>query len=149
MHKADDADECVNSVWFSTWNSIPPTRPQNLKIFLAKITRNISINKLKSRNAEKRIGNETAEVFDELSECIPSKENVEENFVAKELEESINRFVAKLPEKERNVFIRRYFFMENIKEIGERYYASSNNIAVILHRVRKKLKKHLEKEGFI
>ncbi|MBR3935388.1 MAG: sigma-70 family RNA polymerase sigma factor [Oscillospiraceae bacterium] len=69
--------------------------------------------------------------------------------MAKELENSINRFAANLPQRERNVFIRRYFFMETTEEIGKRYSLSANNAAVILHRVRKKLKKHLEKEGFV
>ena len=66
----------------------------------------------------------------------------------KELEKTINDFVKNLPEKERNVFIRRYFFFENPKEIGERYSFSQNRVSVILHRTRKKLLEHLKKEGF-
>ena len=149
LHNCDDAEECVNSAWLGAWNSIPPEKPQNLKVYLAKITRNAAINKLKFKKAEKRGCEEENTVFDELSECIPAKENVEEEVMAKELENSINRFAKNLPQRERNVFIRRYFFMETTEEIGKRYSISANNAAVILHRVRKKLKKHLEKEGFV
>ena len=87
--------------------------------------------------------------MEELSESIPSKESVEESYFEKELGESINRFVKNLPEKERKIFIRRYFFFESPKKIGERYAFSENRVSVILHRIRKKLQKHLEKEGFV
>lgn len=145
----EDAEECMNSALLGAWNSIPPNYPENLKIFLAKITRNLALNKLRAKKAEKRTGDENAAIFEELSECIPSEESIEEGFIAKELGESINSFAAKLPQKERNIFIRRYFFMESAAVIGERYSLSAGNVAVILHRIRKKLRKHLEKEGYI
>ena len=149
LRDSEDADECLNSALLGAWNSIPPNSPENLKIFLAKITRNLALNKLKAKTAEKRGGGETAAVLDELSECIPSGENIEDKIIAKELEKSVNLFVSKLPKRERNVFIRRYFFMESADIIGERYSLSPNSVGVILHRIRKKLRKHLEKEGYI
>ncbi|MBQ7874356.1 MAG: sigma-70 family RNA polymerase sigma factor [Oscillospiraceae bacterium] len=148
LRNSEDVEECINSAWLGAWNAIPPNTPKNLKIFLAKITRNIALNKLKAKTAEKRGGDESCAILDELSECISSGESIEEGFVAKELGESINRFAARLPKRERNIFIRRYFFMETAETIGERYALSANNVAVILHRIRKKLKNHLEKEGY-
>ena len=47
-----------------------------------------------------------------------------------------------------NVFVRRYFFTEPVWEIAKRYNLTENNVMVILSRTRKKLKKHLIKEGF-
>lgn len=148
LRNPEDAEECFNSALLAFWKCVPPEKPENLRVFLAKITRNLALNKLREKNTEKRGGNENAEVFEELSECIPSGENVEESFIAKELGESINRFAKKLPERERNVFIRRYFFMETMEEIGKRFGISAGNAAAILHRIRKKLRKHLEKEGY-
>lgn len=148
LRNSEDAEECVNSALLAFWNCVPPEKPENLRIFLAKITRNLALNKLRERNTGKRGGNETAVIFDEISECIPSGESVEENFIAKELGESINRFAKNLPERERNIFVRRYFFMESAEEIGKRYAVSSGNVAVILHRIRKKLRKYLETEGY-
>ena len=148
LKNPEDSEECFSSALLSLWNSIPPEKPENLKMFLAKITRNIAINNLKAKFAEKRGGKEGFAAFDELSECVPTKNNVEESFDEKELEKTINNFVKNLPEKERNVFIRRYFFFENPKEIGERYGFSQNRVSVILHRTRKKLLEHLKKEGF-
>ena len=149
LKNQEDSEECVNSALLQLWNSVPPEKPENLKMFLAKITRNIAINNFKAKFAEKRGGKEGFAAFDELSECIPSKNNVEESFDAAELEKSINYFAKNLPEKERNIFIRRYFFFESPKKIGERYAFSENRVSVILCRIRKKLRKHLEKEGFV
>lgn len=50
--------------------------------------------------------------------------------------------------EDRNVFLRRYFFTEPVAEIARRYGLTENNVMVILSRTRKKLKKHLIKEGF-
>ena len=149
LHNPEDSEEILNSSWLGVWNSIPPNRPQNFKIYLAKITRSLALNRLKEKSAGKRSGENPDSPFDELSECLPSGENVEEGFIAKELGESINRFAEKLPERERNIFVRRYFFGENLREIGERYKISENSISVILFRIRKKLKKHLEKEDWL
>ena len=149
LHSPEDSEEILNSSWLSAWNSIPPNRPLNFKIYLAKITRSLALNRLKEKSAGKRCGETPDSPFDELSECLPSGEDIEEGFIAKELGESINRFAGKLPERERNIFIRRYFFGENLREIGERYGISENSASVILFRVRKKLKKHLEKEDWL
>lgn len=149
LKNPEDSEECVNTALLRLWNSVPPEKPENLKIFLAKITRNAAINTLKEKLAEKRGGKNEILAFEELSECVPSKNNVEESYDAAELERSINSFAKNLPEKERNIFIRRYFFFESPKEIGKRYGFSENRVSVILHRIRKKLRKHLEREGFV
>ena len=106
-------------------------------------------NNLKTRFAEKRGGKEGFAAFEELSEFVQEKAGVEESFEAEELEKSINFFVKNLPEKERNIFIRRYFFFESMNKIGERYGFSENRVSVILFRTRKKLRKYLEKEGLL
>ena len=149
LKNSEDSEECFNSALLCLWNSVPPQKPENLKIFLAKITRNIAINNLKTRFAEKRGGKEGFAAFEELSEFVQEKAGVEESFEAEELEKSINFFVKNLPEKERNIFIRRYFFFESMKKIGERYGFSENRVSVILFRTRKKLRKYLEKEGLL
>ena len=147
LKNPEDSEECVNSALLQLWNFVPPEKPENLKMFLAKITRNIAINNLKAKLAEKRGGKEGFAAFDELSECIPAGNSIEESFDAAELEKAINDFAKNLPEKERNIFIRRYFFFESQEKIGEKFGFSPNLVAVILHRTRKKLRKFLEKEG--
>lgn len=144
-----DSEECVNDTYLHAWNAMPPQRPNVLKLFLAKMTRNLSFNRYKAQTAEKRGGTEVAIVLDELSECIASNANVEKELEAKELGETVKAFARTLPERECNVFVRRYFFAEPICEIASRYGMSENNVSVILSRTRKKLKKLLIKEGYV
>lgn len=143
-----DSEECVNDTWMKAWSAMPPKRPEKLKMFLAKITRNISFNCFNARSAEKRGGGEIVLVLEELAECLSSESDVEGEYIAKELGECIRKFVRDLPERDGNVFVRRYFFTESISEIAERYDISENNAMVILSRTRKKLRFYLIKEGF-
>ena len=85
LGNVEDADESVNDTYLDAWNNIPPHRPSILSTFLGKITRRISIDKWRGRTAEKRGGGEIVLVLDELSDCIPSNQNVEHEVEAAEL----------------------------------------------------------------
>ena len=148
LHNKEDSEECVNDTWLNAWNAIPPQKPAKLRMFLAKITRNLSFNRFIAQSAEKRGGGEIVLVLDELAECLADESDVESEYAAKELGECIRLFVRALPERDGNVFLRRYFFTEPVAEIARRYGLTENNVMVILSRTRKKLKKHLIKEGF-
>lgn len=144
----EDSEECVNDTWLRTWSSIPPAWPSFLKQFLAKITRNLSLDYYRSGHAKKRGEGEVLLVLDELSECVSGTENVEMAVFEKQLEEAINDFVGGLPSQERNIFIRRYFFLDQTAEIAKRYALKEPNIRKILSRTRVKLKKYLLEEGY-
>lgn len=148
LHNREDSEECVSDTWLSAWNAMPPHRPTVLRMFLAKITRNLSFNRFHARNAKKRGGGEIYLVLEELAECIANESDTENEYIAKELEQSIRLFVRGLPEREGNVFVRRYFFTEPVAVIANRYGMNDNNVMVILGRARKKLKAHLSKEGY-
>lgn len=145
----EDSEECVNDAFLKAWELIPPNRPENLSAFLGKLTRNLAINKLKYRSAEKRGSLKSDLILDELSEVISDNSSVELEQERKELIREINGFLHKLPGQKRNVFIRRYWYCDSVKEIAVSNGLSENNVSVILNRTRKKLKQHLEKKGMI
>lgn len=149
LHNTEDSEECVNDTWLHAWNAIPPQKPDVLRTFLAKITRNLSLDRYSARNAEKRGGGEIALVLDELGECLGGGADTEAAYEAKELQQCIRHFVRTLPERDGNVLVRRYFFAEPVADIAKRYGLSENNVMVILSRTRKKLKAHLLKEGYL
>ncbi len=149
LHNAEDSEECVNDTWLHAWNAIPPQRPGSLRMFLAKITRNLSFNRFNAKNARKRGGGEIALVLDELAECLGGGTDTESAYEAKELRQSIRDFVRALPERDGNVLVRRYFFAESIADIAKRYGLTENNVTVILSRTRRKLKAYLLKEGYL
>ena len=56
----------------------------------------------------------------------------------------LNAFLETLNERDRSVFIRRYYRLEEPFEIGEKYGIKEDYVRTILMRVRKKLKKYLK-----
>ncbi|MGM9522168.1 MAG: RNA polymerase sigma factor [Oscillospiraceae bacterium] len=144
-----DLEECVNDTWLKAWGSIPPQRPSRLKLFFARITRNLAFSMYRSKTAEKRGGGEISAVLDELAECLPGGADTEEAFSAAELGRRINSFAAALPKRERDIFVRRYFFTESVRQIARTFGLTENNVSVILSRTREKLRKQLEKEGYV
>ncbi|MBO5373420.1 MAG: sigma-70 family RNA polymerase sigma factor [Lachnospiraceae bacterium] len=144
----EDAEECVNDTWFRTWNLIPPQKPTYLALFLGKITRNLSFDRWRKKHAKKRIKGEMQTVLDELAECIPSALDVEQEIMTKELGSIINRFLGTLKERDREIFLRRYFYVESVSVIAMHYDFKESYVLVILSRVRKNLEKVLRKEGY-
>lgn len=149
LHSIEDSEECVNDTWLHAWNAMPPQKPNVLRMFLAKITRSLSVNRFKARSAEKRGGGEINLVLDELADCLAGGTNVEAEYEVRELEQCIRRFVRGLPERDGNVFVRRYFFTEPVAVIAKRYSLTESNVTVILSRTRKKLRLKLAKEGYL
>ena len=147
INDIDDALECVNHVYLATWNSIPTHRPVYLNAFLGKITRNLSLDYIRKNGALKRGGGTIQLVLDELVECIPDISTVEQRIEERELVQSINIFLKKLPERDCNVFVRRYWYAESIEEVARFYGMGQSKVKSILFRVRNKLRKYLEGEG--
>lgn len=148
LENDSDAEEAVNDTYFKTWNAIPPNRPKVLKLFLAKITRNLSFSRWRSLSAGKRGGGEMALVLEELADCIPSPVTVEDTFNAKELAETIRSFLDTIPVREQDIFLRRYFFVEESETIASRYGMKPAAVLRSLSRTRAKLKQYLIKEGY-
>ena len=144
----EDAQECVNDTYLAAWNSIPPQKPVLLSAFLAKLTRRISVDRVRKATAKKRGGGELDLVFSELEECIPDEKTPERELIEAERAEIINSFLASLGDTERRVFLRRYFFADPIRNIAERFGFSETRIRSMLFRTREKLKRHLIKEGY-
>ena len=146
LHNREDAEECVNDTWLHAWNAIPPQRPQSLKLFLARITRNLSFNRWKAQSAEKRGGHETALVLDELAECVPAGQSPEDQLDGAALAELLDAFLETLSPEDRRIFLRRYWYCDSVREIASRCGYSQSKVKMTLKRARDKLRALLEKE---
>ena len=149
LENRQDSEECVNDVYLRLWNSIPPHSPRSLRGFIAKITRNLALNRLRDNRIQRRGGGEMTVALDELSECIADTERVEEAYLQKELGEYINRFLRKLSARDCNLFLCRYYFLYSISEIAERQELNEAHVRTSLSRTRKKLKLYLEQHGLL
>lgn len=149
LHNDQDSEECVNDTWLGAWNAMPPKRPAVLSTFLGRITRNLSLDRWKQYNAEKRGSGEMTVALEELRECVPARDGAESALDDIALAESIDRFVGALPTQRRKIFVQRYWYLCSIREIANNCGVSENKVKVTLFRARQGLREVLLKEGIM
>ncbi len=140
-----DAEECVNDAYFAVWNRIPPEEPNSFCAFLAKITRNIALDRFDYNTAACRNGTLDL-VLDELSEILPD-ESAESDFESGTLMTAINTFLEGERPRSRVIFVRRYFHHDSMADIAKRMHMQENAVRASLFRTRKKLAIYLRKHG--
>lgn len=138
-----DSAECVNDTWLKAWNNIPPAIPERLKAYLCAITRRLALNRYNMRKTHKRGRGETALVLDELSECVSDDKSFAEEG---EIASALNSFLSELRQRERQIFMRRYWLAASVSQLAEDFGLSEGTVKTMLHRTRQKLKKRLENE---
>ncbi len=147
LSNAEDAEECVNDTWLGAWNAMPPHRPSRLGAFVDKITRNLAFNRHRARYANKRGGGQLPLVLDELEQCVPVSPSAAQAVEDAELERLVDRFLRTLPQRDCNIFLRRYWYADALEAIANRYGLKVNTVKTSLFRSRGKLKRYLETEG--
>lgn len=143
------AEECLNDALLAAWDSIPPNEPGDyLFAYLAKIVRAKALNRVRANSAVKRSA-ELVALTEELQSCIPSGESSEAAAEGAELSRAVSTFLKGLPEEKRRLFIRRYWYMDPIRDIAERFSLREGKVKSVLFRTRNELKEYLKKEGYI
>ncbi len=143
---AEDSEECVNDTYLSVWEKIPPTKPDSLKAFICRITRNISISRYRSSHSKKRYsGMET--MLSELRECVPSPYNVSEQADAAQLSQYISSWLDSLSAEDCALFVRRYWFGDSVKALAEKCGTAPEKMSQRMFRLRKSLRAYLEERG--
>ncbi len=140
-----DSEECVSDTYLRAWNSIPPRRPNRLSVYLGKITRNLSINRLQKETAKKRGGSQVEIALDELMGAIPDCQNSILDKVV--FADVLNRFLDDLSPETRKIFMLRYWLFASVKEIAQNLGISESKVKQVLMRTREKLRKALQEEG--
>lgn len=147
LYSSEDADEILNDTYTAAWNTIPPHRPEILSTYLGKITRRLSLKRLREKTAKKRGAGEIPAAFEELEECVPDRWDISQELEEKQLTALLNAFLEVLPEEERRVFLCRYWYCDSIREISGRFGFGQSKVKMMLKRTRDKLRECLEKEG--
>ena len=141
----EDADEVFNDTLLRAWNTIPPEEPKSLKVYLGTIARNLSLDRYRKMTAEKRGGCEVSLCLEEAEEFLA---DMSEEYEKGELSRLLNDFLHSLPERECDIFVRRYFYCDSTSDIARRFALKEANVLVILSRTRNKLKNKLKKGGY-
>lgn len=143
----EDSEECVNDTWLSAWTYMPPKRPTVLSVFLGRITRGLAIDCLRRKYAAKRTDMHIADIAGEVESLADTAfYTLDEYMERKELVQVLNDFLRSLPAVDRDIFIRRYWYMDSISDIAGQYGFSVSKVKSNLFRNRRRLKKFLEKE---
>ncbi|MBR4026389.1 MAG: sigma-70 family RNA polymerase sigma factor [Lachnospiraceae bacterium] len=144
----EDSLECVNDTYMDAWKSIPPNKPNVLSLYLAKITRRVSIDIVRKKKREKRLPSEYVFSLSELADCISEGNTTESELEVTMLANAINAYLRTISKEARNLFIGRYYFLDPLKEVAKYCGMSESKAKTILYRTRRGLKVYLEKEGF-
>ena len=148
LNSREDAEECVNDTWQRAWDTMPPQRPGSLRAYLAKITRNLSIDRWRAQRTAKRDGG-LGLLLVELEDCLPASPSAEELTEEREIARIIDRWLSGLSTADRKAFLRRYWYGQRVDEIAAQAECSPNSMAKRLGRLRDGLRRVLEEEGVI
>ena len=137
-----DAEECVNDTYLKTWNAIPPTKPHSLCAFVCRITRNLSLNRLRDLRREKR-NKELTLSLDELEACIPAA--IEDSNLLADL---LNTFLEGLEETDRVLFVGRYWYSYATDDLAASMGLTKKAVYMRLYKIRERLRAYLEERGY-
>ena len=141
----EDAEEVENDVYLEAWNSIPPAEPESLKSFLFLLCRRRALDRLDARLTQKRGGGEAPLALEELDEVLHGEDG--RTWAEKlSLQSVMEAFLRGLPERERTIFLQRYWYFMSTAEIAKISGLKESHVRVLLHRGRKQLKERLKKE---
>ena len=141
-----DCEECVNDTYLTTWNKIPPERPNALQFFLMKITRDLSIDRYRKNKTARRIPSELIVSLDEMADHLPyDAEEAEQSFAR--VVELINRFLQNLEKSDAFLFVCRYYYADSVEYIAQLLNISRATAYRDLTRIRESLRVFLEQEG--
>lgn len=144
----EDAEECVNQALLLLWQHIPPDDPVCFKAYLTSVVRNIALDMRRKDKTKKRFSSEYRGSAEELEELLAGEE-FDDQFDSMRLKEIIGRFVRALPEKERYIFVSRFYCFDSLSAVASSLKVSDSTIVRMINDIKRKLKTELEKEGFI
>lgn len=148
LQDLEAAEECENDTYFQAWNAIPPHEPRDyLFAFLAKIIRHISLDLCRKRSRKKRSAF-LVELTEEMEQCIPAPDDTESKIDGILFGEIVSKFLRTLSKERRNVFLRRYWYLDSIVSISKRFAFSEGKVKTMLFRCRRELHEYLIKEGY-
>ena len=147
LHDRLDCEECRNDTYLDVWNAIPPTKPKLFPAFIAQIIRRIAIDRYKQKTSKKRVPSEFTVSMEDIKESVCSREIVDVAYSAEEVGRIINEYVRKLPERQRYIFIERFYLSESVESIASDLVVSVPTVYRELDKIKQGLKSYLERNG--
>ena len=142
-----DVEECLQDTYLKTWNSIPPERPSVLRAFLAKITRNLALDRYEKDNRQKRVPAGACVPLEEVQDFLPDGSDPVRDLQAKAIGRIITEYLDNTTDRRLYVFVSRYFFALTIPQIAKRLRCSQSLVSKELTEIKRELRTRLEQGG--
>ncbi len=149
LSNEQDAEECLQDTYIKTWNTIPPERPSIFRAFLAKITRNLSLDRYERDHRKKRVPAGACMPLDEVQEFVPDGSDLDREVQAKTIGKVITAYLDATTDRRLYIFVSRYFFALTLPQIAKRLSCSQSLVSKELVEIKHELRILLEKEGII
>ncbi|MBE6693182.1 MAG: sigma-70 family RNA polymerase sigma factor [Ruminococcaceae bacterium] len=143
IHDAPDGEECLNDTYLSAWNAMPPTKPSVLRAFLTTIMRRIAVNRYHIRLKKGNVPSEMTVSLSEVEACVP--ENEMDAYLLGRL---ISDYLRTLTERQRFIFMSRYYISNTVDRIAADLRVSRSTVNKELAFIRNGLREKLESEGY-
>lgn len=145
-----DVTESINNMHVVLRQCIPPVRPVNLKILLVKVLRNTAYNRYKRIRITKTAHMQIDEVVEELGDGFITSDEIDLDDVAimKDAGRILNKCLKRMKPGNRDVFIRRFIYIESEEEIAKRYKTTPENVRIILENAKDVVRDALKRGGF-
>lgn len=142
-----DAEECLQDTYLRTWDAIPPERPSIFHAFLAKITRNLSLNRIEKANRKRRVPAEACCPMDEVQDFLPDPHDLAKDLQAATVRRIIAEYLDGTTERRLYIFISRFFYSYTVLQIAGRLGCSTSTVNKELAEIKRELRACFEKEG--
>ena len=135
-----DAEEAVSDVFYTLWTQADKVQPRKLKGYLSVIARRRALNALRSRkNADVPLEDDVVQL------PIPGPED---ESIRREEYAALRQTVDELPEPDRTIFIRHYFYYQKTSEIAKAMKINATTVKMKLKRGRERLQRELTEGGY-
>ncbi len=144
LHDRLDCEECQNDTYLDVWKAIPPTRPTVFPAFITKIMRRIALDRYKEKTAKRRIPSEYTVSMEDIKDTLHSNETVDSEYAAEELGKIISDYVRSLSDRQRYIFIDRFYLAEPVETIASDLAISVPTVYREIDKIKQGLKTYLE-----
>lgn len=144
LHERLDCEECQNDTYLGVWNAIPPTRPTVFPAFITQIMRRIAINRYKEKASKKRIPSELNISMEDVNGTLHGDDSVAVKYEMAEVGKIINNYVRELSDRQRYIFIDRFYLAESVETIATDLSISVPTVYREIDKIKHSLKLYLE-----
>lgn len=127
----EDVEEVASDVFLALWNQAGEIRSQNVKAYLGRMARNMSLNKFREAGFTLPLEEDLILVDDKTPE---------DSLLKKEAARIVSQEVKNMKEPEREILLRYYYYCQNVEQIAAEMNMNPATVKTKLFRSRKVLK---------